>query len=288
MSRVVRGSDSRSSAQPDGTDYGLAGTQVDSPPSRYVGMSSSDSLDAAPQQLMSRRSGINTISKVALALAICIAGVRGYFIVHEFREGFHRGFHEANRETTISAADRASLKGTELGPDGRSNLPGGSASLKYTSGLDDFETVFDANAGGGPHDAAAWSVRHWTQEDGRPALIELRHLIFVPRVDSQGERETILGSENADNSAKAGRHLRPRQTRIGGRRASTWSFNTTDGRWVFEAIFLAKTHSYVVSCSAPNDDARVFKRHCLDAVNSIKFKVAGDASLPRTADVNET
>jgi hypothetical protein len=160
--------------------------------------------------------------------------------------------------------------GPNSSADGRSNLPGGFASLKYEAVAGQGETRSDANGSGGPHDGAVWATS--SQTGTGISEIRLMHLIFEPTLNSPARVRGLVAVRNASANRMARRPVRVKHISVRGRKGYAWQFKTASDNWMFVAVFPDLVHSIELRCWGAQDDNTAIKARCREALNSLKFK----------------
>jgi len=161
---------------------------------------------------------------------------------------------------------------TELTADGKSNLPGGGASLTYKPIQDDFEVSGDGNLGGGPHDGATWDVEHWNPDGNGRTMMEVKEYIFEPKPTTPARIKSYVRADERWNTKQVGHSVKTKRETLDGRTAYTWEFINSDNDWVHYTDAFALTHSYRLYCITPVDNSNNFRQRCRNALATIKFK----------------
>jgi hypothetical protein len=210
-----------------------------------------------------------TAAILGALLVLMVVGFRIFFVVHWVD---HASKIASASTNGAPAPAPARIDGTQLAADGRSNLPGGGATIRYKPVADDFEVTHDANAGGGPHDDATWSVLHWDPGEKTRTVLELHHYIFVPPPTMPADIDHLVARESMGDASNAGHQVTPTRGRTDGRTSYTWNYVSKDHRWNHVIWVFAPTHSYRIYCLTPVDDKTGFRQRCMDAVKTLKIK----------------
>jgi len=158
-----------------------------------------------------------------------------------------------------------------LPADGRSNLSGGAASLRYTNqaGLD--EVVTDEHLGAGPSDGARWELRSSPADPYH--AVTLSHYVFDdPRLDDEAAVAGFVAGKDADHSELAGSRVTHTERVVDGRRGYVWDHDLPGGGWNFTAWFPHPVDSVRLECyTRDRRQTDRFKRLCAEAVRSLSF-----------------
>jgi hypothetical protein len=153
--------------------------------------------------------------------------------------------------------------------DGRSNLTGNAASLRYTPGPDLKELITDEDWGEGPNDGARWELRSKFTKGYN--VVSLAHYIFVdPRLDEAAAVADFVADKDREHERAAGDPVPHRERVVDGRKGYTWNHRARDGFWQYAAWFPHPVHSVRVECIAKSQEDR-FRRLCAEAVSSLEF-----------------
>lgn len=172
--------------------------------------------------------------------------------------------------TAASAAGVDLLKGAEeLPADGRSNLNGSAASLRYTPAPGLRELITDEDFDAGPHDGARWELRS-ARSAGYNAMT-LSHYVFDdPPLDSPAAVRAFVAGKDAEHAKLAGAPVAHTTRVVGGRTGYVWKHYTTNGSWSFTAWFPQPVHTVRLECIARSRQPQ-FERLCGEAVRSLAF-----------------
>ena len=172
--------------------------------------------------------------------------------------------------TAASAAGVDLLRRAEhLPADGRSNLSGGSASLRYTPAPGLRELVTDEDFDAGPHDGARWELRS-ARSAGYNALT-LSHYVFDdPPLDGLAAVRAFVAGKDAEHAKLAGAPVSHTTRVVGGRTGYVWKHYTTNDTWYFTAWFPQPVHTVRLECIARSRQPQ-FERLCGEAVRSLAF-----------------
>ena len=172
--------------------------------------------------------------------------------------------------TAASAAGVDLLRRAEQLPaDGRSNLGGGSASLRYTPAPGLRELVTDEDFDAGPHDGARWELRS-APSAGHNAMT-LSHYVFDdPPLDGPAAVRAFVAGKDAEHAKLAGAPVSHTTRVVGGRTGYVWKHYTTNGTWYFTAWFPQPVHTVRLECIARSRQPQ-FERLCGEAVRSLAF-----------------
>ena len=173
----------------------------------------------------------------------------------------------------VTAASAAGVdllgRAEQLPADGRSNLNGGAASLRYTPAPGLRELMTDEDFDAGPHDGARWELRS-ARSAGYNA-ITLSHYVFDdPPLDGPAAVRAFVAGKDAEHAELAGAAV-PHTTRVvGGRTGYVWKHHTANGTWYFTAWFPQPVHTVRLECIARSRQPQ-FERLCGEAVRSLAF-----------------
>jgi hypothetical protein len=174
--------------------------------------------------------------------------------------------------TAAAAAgvDLRALRGAEKLPaDGRSNLGGGAASLRYTPAPGLRELLTDEDFDAGPHDGARWELR--SAPSAGYNAITLSHYIFDdPVLDSASAVRAFVAGKDAEHATLAGAPVTHTTRVVGGRTGYVWEHSTTNGSWYFTAWFPQPVHTVRLECIARSRQVE-FERLCGEAVWTLRF-----------------
>lgn len=165
------------------------------------------------------------------------------------------------------AIDEVTAK--QLPVDGRSNLTGNAASLRYTPGPGLHEFVTDEDWGAGPNDGARWELRSsFTKGDNH---LSLAHYIFDdPPLDDPAAVAKFVADKDDEHSRLAGSRVGHRTRVVDGRTGYVWRHAGRRGYSHYVAWFPQPVHSVRVECVARTEAER-FKRLCEGAIRSLEF-----------------
>ena len=182
---------------------------------------------------------------------------------------------------TVTAASAAGVEMTtlwrtvqdetalRLPADGRSNLSGGGASLRYTAASGLRELVTDEHLEAGPDDGARWELR--TAPSAGFNAITLAHYIFDdPRLDDAAAVAEFVKGKDEEHAKLAGGRVGHTRRVVDGRTGYVWKHRTANGYWYFTAWFPQPVHTVRLECIARSREER-FRRLCAEAMSSLAF-----------------
>jgi hypothetical protein len=164
------------------------------------------------------------------------------------------------------AVDEATVEQRPV--DGRSNLTGNAASLRYTPGPGLREFITDEHWDGGPNDGARWELRSSFRKGQN--FVSLAHYIFEPRLDDPAAVAEFVADKDDEHSRIAGHRVSHTQRVVDGRTGYVWTHGNRAGYWHYAVWFPQAVHTVRVECVAKRDLSR-FKRLCNEALESLEF-----------------
>jgi hypothetical protein len=153
--------------------------------------------------------------------------------------------------------------------DGRSNLAGGAASLRYTPGPGLVELVTDERPLAGPFDGARWELRSSFTKGYN--TITLGHYVVRPSLDNPAAIAAFVAAKDRAHSRLAAARVSHTTRVVDGRTGYVWEHGGPSGYWYYAAWFPQPEHSVRVECIARREASR-FKRLCAEAMGSLEFR----------------
>ncbi|HET8953998.1 MAG TPA: hypothetical protein VFN44_25975 [Solirubrobacteraceae bacterium] len=217
-----------------------------------------EALGRAASRRPARPNRLNALrlTRIAGILLACVAGL----VVTASATGY---------DLTIVPVAVQQLTGDTLPTDGRSDLTGGAASLRYTPGPGLRELRTDEHWGEAPDDGARWELR--TSFTRGYNVISLSHFVFVPRLDDPAAVGAFVAGKDREQSRLAGVPVRHGERVVDGRTGYVWQYRSHRGYRQYAAWFPQPVHSVRVECIAKKDAAR-FERLCAEAMASLRFR----------------
>lgn len=152
--------------------------------------------------------------------------------------------------------------------DGKSNLPGRYASLKYSVLSNETEWA-NKQSIDSPYDGSVWGVSR-ANSDGA-SYIMLSHYTFVPPITTAAERQTFADSVVGSLGAKSGTTPKRSTITVDGRDGYEYRFVKSSGSKAIVTYFLGDKHSYRFDCDAAEGDDE-FYTSCERAQQSLSFR----------------
>jgi hypothetical protein len=164
---------------------------------------------------------------------------------------------------------------TPLPLDGRSNLPGGLASLTYTPAAKQFEELGSADTDFGATGGAKWTVSRWGPHG--LSFFGVQKVQWSEPIETKAEIVAWLRKENAKYSGYAGRWVTYHRSKFNGHRAYIWQFQIAGGGWRYAAWILHKSEALDFICAAAPGDPQLgaFQGQCNEAMKSTKIDPDG-------------
>ena len=169
------------------------------------------------------------------------------------------------------AIDELTVK--QVPVDGRSNLTGNYASLRYTTGPDLREFITDGPAGAKPAGGQRWELRSRFTKGYN--VVSLAHYVFEPALDDPKAIANFVAEKDREHSRLAGHDVTHTERVVDGRRGYVWSHGSWTGRSYYAAWFPQPVHTIRVECIATKQRER-FRRLCAEAVGSLRFNDAAE------------
>lgn len=149
----------------------------------------------------------------------------------------------------------------ELAADGRSNLTGGAASIRYSPAPGIRELAADERWSSDPGDGARWELHQGSD------VVSLSSYVFEPELDGEAAIGEFVAGKLAEHAKYAGGVVRPETLRAGGRTGYVWEYTDRGGVWHHVAWFPARVHSVRLECLARRPDPPL----CTQAARSLRF-----------------
>ena len=164
------------------------------------------------------------------------------------------------------AIDELTVK--QVPVDGRSNLTGNYASLRYTTGPDLREFITDGPVEAKPDGGQRWELRSRFTKGYN--MVSLAHYVFEPALDDPKAIADFVAEKDREHSRLAGHDVTHTERMVDGRKGYVWNHGSWTGRWYYAAWFPQPVHTIRVECIATKQKDR-FKRLCAEAVGSLRF-----------------
>jgi hypothetical protein len=165
------------------------------------------------------------------------------------------------------AVDELTMK--QLPVDGRSDLTGNSASVRYTPGPDLHEFNTDNLAEGSETDGARWELRSSFTKGFN--VLSLAHYIHEPRLDNPAAVADFVARKDREHAGLAGYKVTHTEFTVDGRKGYVWNHDSRHGYWYYAAWFPQPVHTVRVECIAGRQE-RKFRRLCGEAIESLDFR----------------
>ncbi|HEX8742780.1 MAG TPA: hypothetical protein VF712_06585 [Thermoleophilaceae bacterium] len=153
--------------------------------------------------------------------------------------------------------------------DGRSNLTGGAASVRYTVGPDLREFITDDLRGDAQTSGARWELRSSFRKGFN--AVSLAHYVYEPRLDDPAAVAAFVAKKDREHSRLAGFDVTHTERMVAGRRGYVWNHPSRNGFWYFAAWFPQPVHTVRLECIADKQEDR-FRRLCSEALRSLEFR----------------
>ena len=174
--------------------------------------------------------------------------------------------------STAAGVELSSLRehgAKRLPADGRSDLTGGAASLRYAPASDLRELITDEDFGAGPADGARWELRPKSRAGGDAVI--LSHYIFDdPRLDDPAAVAAFVADKDREHADLAGERVTHTERVVDGRTGYVWEHRLRNGAWYSTTWFPQPVHTVRLECVGRRQTDR-FKRLCAEAVRSLRF-----------------
>jgi hypothetical protein len=162
------------------------------------------------------------------------------------------------------------FRAKQVAVDGRSNLTGGAASVRYTRGPDLREFILDgAGAGQPPYDGAQWELRSSFRKGYN--VVSLGHLVQDPPLDDPAAIAAFVERKDREHADLAGEDVSHTTRVVDGRRGYVWNHSSSRDYWYYAAWFPHPEHTVRVECIARRQKER-FQRLCAEALDSLEFR----------------
>ena len=163
------------------------------------------------------------------------------------------------------------LIGKQLPVDGKSDLTGGAASIRYTPGPDLHEFITDKQLDADSDAGARWELRSsWTKGYN---LISLATYRPDPPLNNTAAVKDFLARKDREHSQLAGRSVTHAELTVAGRKGYYWRHDSERGYDYFAAWFPQSVSSVRLECISKNQRKK-FERLCGEAIRSLKFSTA--------------
>ena len=201
---------------------------------------------------MAGNGGVGSVRPIGVAAVLALVTISGFL----------------GLDPTKIRLAMAQAAAEELRADGRSNLAGGYATVRYTPSAGLREFVVDEGFDAGPDDGARWEVR--TPFSKGDNSVSVTHYIFdaPPLTDPAAIAEFVAGKD-AEHAALAGAPVRHTERTVDGRTGYVWEHGGRRGHWTYAAWFPHPVHTIRVECIALQK--RRFERLCAEAMRSLEF-----------------
>lgn len=168
----------------------------------------------------------------------------------------------------IPDRERSDSENTSFFPaDGRSQLPGGRASLNYEPLPRQQEKV---NVGYSSNGRPAWTGTMWgVVTPGERSFITIFEQKFEPALPPE-MLGGALGAYNSDIARTTGEPTPYRTREIDGREAWVWRYRSDSGDRELQAWVVDLQYGHRLQCRAAPDEPEVW-RQCEDALENLKF-----------------
>jgi len=159
---------------------------------------------------------------------------------------------------------------TRLPVDGRSNLNGEAASIKYTRGPDLNEFITDDLRGDAQTDGARWELRSKLTKGYN--ILSLAHYIYDdPALDNPDAVAAFVARKDREHAGLAGSPVTHTSIVVRGRRGYVWNHGSQHGYWFYAAWFPHPVHTVRLECIAKRQEDR-FRGLCREALRSLTFR----------------
>lgn len=193
---------------------------------------------------------------------------RGNGLLDDIEKTIDDARESVEQSSTTDSSQAVSTGKSPPSADGKSNLPGRYASLKYAVLSNESEWATKQSVDN-PYDGSVWGVSRATADGA--SYIMLSHYTFIPPLTTEAERETFADSVVDTLGAKPGTTPVRSTIEVDGRDGYEYRFVKATGSEAIVTYFLGDKHSYRYDCDAAAGDDE-FLRTCDRAQRTLSFR----------------